>query len=136
MENDKPKAPWCSKCLDHITMSDRCVELVKRIYDNCHVIHTGHEVEGEPSPCFEWQGTTTGSGRGGGYGRVSVDGWMALCHRVIWSCFHGFITPKRQVDHLCRNRLCCNHLHLEAVTHNQNQKRKDTVYEQIAEGKR
>lgn len=54
-----------------------------------------------------------------GYGRVGVGprgtGTVAT-HRVTYADHWGEISPGQHIDHLCRNRACCNPLHLEAVT--------------------
>lgn len=66
-----------------------------------------------PNGCHHWIGTQTQ----GGYGRVSVaPGRTELTHRV--ACRN--LKPGMQVDHLCRNRACCNPDHLEAVTQQTN----------------
>ena len=74
--------------------------------------------------CWLWQGSHSGYGRGGGYGRMSVNGCTMAVHRVSYMLEHGPIPTKRQVDHLCKNRLCCNPDHLELVTHKENQRRR------------
>jgi len=74
--------------------------------------------------CLEWAGSTSGDGRGGGYGRVSIDGGTMAVHRVIWIIFNGPIPPKKQIDHRCKNRRCWKPSHLEMVTHKENQKRR------------
>ena len=84
----------------------------------------GFELNGKPSPCFIWTGSTSGTGRGGGYGRMSLDGQTVAVHLVSYANFFGYIPGKKQVDHLCRNRLCWNPAHLELVTHLENQKRR------------
>ena len=55
--------------------------------------------------CWTWFGGTSGNGRGGGYGRVNVDGGTMAVHRVMFTLFHGPIPPRKQIDHKCRNRL-------------------------------
>lgn len=80
---------------------------------------------GYTTPCWCWQGPTSGVGRGGGYPRMSLDGLTVGVHIVMYICCFGYIHNKRQVDHLCNNRLCVNPDHLEAVTHKMNQKRRD-----------
>lgn len=75
--------------------------------------------------CWIWLGGTSGNGRGGGYGRVSLNGSTCAVHLVSYTHFYGFIPPRKQVDHTCNNRLCFNPLHLELVTHKQNQLRRD-----------
>lgn len=76
------------------------------------------------TPCHIWQGPTSGDGRGGGYGRMSLDGQTVAVHIVIYTHFFGYIPSKKQIDHKCNNRLCCNPEHLEMVTHLTNQKRR------------
>lgn len=78
-----------------------------------------------PTGCWEWTGSTSGTGRGGGYGRMSLDGQTVAVHLVMFTHFFGYIPGKKQVDHLCNNRLCCNPMHLELVTHKENQRRRD-----------
>jgi hypothetical protein len=74
--------------------------------------------------CWEWQGPTSGEGRGGGYGRMCLSGQTVAVHIVSYTHFHGYVPGKKQVDHKCRNRRCCNPEHLELVTHRQNQRRR------------
>lgn len=75
--------------------------------------------------CHLWTGPTSGtSGRGKGYGRMSLDGQTVAVHLVVFCYYFGFIPGKKQVDHLCHNRLCCNPDHLELVTHKENQRRR------------
>ncbi len=80
----------------------------------------------EVSGCWIWQGGTSGAGRGGGYGRMCLDGQTVAVHIVMFTHAHGYKPSKKQVDHLCENRLCCNPDHLELVTHLENQRRKKT----------
>lgn len=79
----------------------------------------------EETPCWLWTGPTSGEGRGGGYGRMSLDGQTVAVHIVMFTHFFGYVPGKKQIDHKCCNRLCCNPNHLEMVTHRQNQKRRD-----------
>jgi len=74
--------------------------------------------------CREWTGSTSGDGRGGGYGRVSIDGATMAVHRVWWSNENGIIPHRKQIDHKCGNRLCFADDHLELVTHRENQRRR------------
>ncbi len=53
---------------------------------------------------------------------MSLDGATVAVHRVVWTHYNGYIPPKKQIDHRCENRLCCNPLHLQMVTHKRNQK--------------
>ena len=74
--------------------------------------------------CWNWQGPTSGDGRGGDYGRMSLGSQTVATHIVSYTHFYGYIPGKKQVDHKCHNRLCCNPVHLELVTHRENQKRR------------
>ncbi|MNR64925.1 hypothetical protein D3C85_1877590 [compost metagenome] len=42
-------------------------------------------------------------------------------HLVIYSHYYGYIPGKKQIDHRCNNRLCCNPAHLQMVSHLKNQ---------------
>lgn len=101
--------------------------LIARIKGN--VIHV--QFRADMTPCWEWQGGHSGTGRGGGYPRISVDGFTAAVHRVMWICMYGYLPSKKHVDHICRNRLCVNPDHLEALTHKQNCKRRDEAQREL-----
>jgi hypothetical protein len=75
------------------------------------------------TPCHVWTGPTSGDGRGGRYARMSLDGQTVAVHRVAWVLEHGYLVSKKQLDHLCRNRLCVNPAHLEMVTQRKNIRR-------------
>ncbi|WP_366143609.1 HNH endonuclease signature motif containing protein [Acinetobacter sp.] len=94
--------------------------LIERIKDRIVIDENG---------CWVWQGATSGKqvkGKAGrGYGKISINGFNCMVHRVSYICEHGYIPNKIQVDHTCRDRLCCNPKHLEAVTHKENCRRRD-----------
>jgi hypothetical protein len=46
-----------------------------------------------------------------------------LVHRITYEELVGPIPEGLELDHLCRNRACCNPEHLEAVTHRVNVQR-------------
>ncbi len=62
--------------------------------------------------CWPWLGNLTQNG----YGRRSTDGTQWYAHRRAYELVKGPIPPGLTVDHLCRNKPCCNPAHLEAVT--------------------
>lgn len=66
--------------------------------------------------CWEWRGSRTS----GGYGHFEVGGRTVVAHRLAYRYLVGAIDDDRQLDHLCRNRLCVNPDHLEPVTARQN----------------
>lgn len=69
-------------------------------------------VSPEPnSGCWLW----TGPCRANGYGRIGR-GKRPLAHRCSHQLFKGPIPDGLFIDHLCRNRICVNPDHIEAVT--------------------
>jgi len=73
--------------------------------------------------CWVWTGAPT-SGRNCGYGRFSIggraDNRMVSAHRFAYELLVGIIPDGLTIDHLCRNRLCVNPAHLEAVDNRTN----------------
>ena len=69
--------------------------------------------------CLEWTGYLRS-----GYGIFrGVGGKNQTAHRVVWELFVGPIPEGMDLDHLCRNRACCNPDHLEPVTRLENLRR-------------
>lgn len=66
--------------------------------------------------CWEWVSTTTPAG----YVRVRWAGKKQYLHRLSYNIFKGLIPKNLFVDHICRNRACCNPQHLRLVTTKQN----------------
>lgn len=93
----------------------RRVAILQTIFARC-------TIEGE---CWVWGGPTSGGGRGGGYGRFSFEGVTASVHRTVWACVNGPIPTRKQIDHSCNNRRCCNPAHLFMMTHKRNQRLRD-----------
>ncbi len=69
----------------------------------CRVIKTNN--------CWLWTGT-----RWNGYGKFRLNGKSVFVHRISHELFKGDIPDGLVIDHLCRNTLCVNPEHLEAVT--------------------
>lgn len=62
-----------------------------------------------------WKGALTENGYGTFY-----DSKMKFSHRVSYEHWNGKIPNGLQINHICRNRSCCNPQHLEAVTQKEN----------------
>lgn len=88
-------------------------------------VQKGTEPTFAGKPCWVWIGPDSGNGRGGGYGRVSYQGQTHAVHILMYEFFNGKRRRGYQVDHNCGNRRCCNPAHLEQVTHEENQRRRD-----------
>jgi hypothetical protein len=67
--------------------------------------------------CWEWKAC-----KSEGYGRLGLKyrSGMVFAHRLAYMLFKGDIPEGMQIDHLCRNRACCNPNHLEIVTSKEN----------------
>ena len=70
------------------------------------------------SGCIEW----IASHNGVGYGTLSINrtGGKVLAHRWSYAHHYGPIPDGLTIDHLCRNTLCVNPEHLEAVSKREN----------------
>jgi len=67
--------------------------------------------------CWVWTGSRTTAG----YGHVRHNNSLMYLHRITWAANNGSEIPKGlEIDHVCRNRSCCNPEHLRAVTHREN----------------
>lgn len=85
-------------------------------------INVAHTYQG--SPCWDWQGAR----RSAGYGYFRAEGrngkGVSSSHEFAHEFFIGSIPEGYEVDHLCERECCCNPLHLEAVTVQENRRRR------------
>ena len=96
----------------------------KRIYNiiqdpdfDINYVFYSHISKDELTKCWNW----TGSKVLAGYGYIKVSS-KEICysHRLSYMIFKGLIPLRYQIDHLCKNKSCCNPEHLEAVTRHEN----------------
>jgi HNH endonuclease len=73
--------------------------------------------------CWLWTGGTDRWG----YGRFHIGKRTVAAHRFAYETTTGAIPDGRQLDHLCRTRLCVRPEHLEAVTCRENLLRGRTI---------
>ena len=77
----------------------------------------GYAIVGD---CWVWQRAKDSKG----YGRFKrEEGRNTSAHRIGYDLAKGPVPPRLVIDHLCRNRACCNPDHLEAVTNAVNTRR-------------
>lgn len=73
--------------------------------------------------CWVW----TRAKQSAGYGHFTLNGRWVLAHRWFYERERGAVPNGMELDHLCRNRACCNPAHLEAVPHTENVRRGKNV---------
>lgn len=70
--------------------------------------------------CWLWQGAKTQKNYGMAYTNLCKE---RSAHRIAYALLIGSIPEGYEIDHLCRVPSCCNPLHLEAVTPQENRRR-------------
>jgi len=66
--------------------------------------------------CWEYLGCRDRDG----YGQFQLGNKSKKAHRFSYEYYHGFIDSSLTVDHLCRNRACCNPTHLQQISIKEN----------------
>jgi hypothetical protein len=69
--------------------------------------------------CWEWRGPKASTG----YGQIGSRNRKRYAHRLAWEMLVGPIPDGTEIDHLCRNQMCVNPMHLEPVPHRENVRR-------------
>lgn len=76
------------------------------------------------SGCWLWLGATANRG----YGQATIGrSRVTSAHRASFIAYRGYEPVGLDVDHLCRNPICVNPDHLEAVTHQENCRRRHSA---------
>jgi len=90
------------------------------LYDSADVFWSRVE---KTDGCWLWKGRTIRTGYGHFLWTENGKRLGTTAHRVAYILTIGHPEPGLDLDHLCRNRLCVNPLHLEPCTHQENIKR-------------
>jgi hypothetical protein len=83
--------------------------------------------------CWLWVGRISGKR---GYPQISLSGRQVMVHRVVFEELVRALEPGETIDHLCRNRICINPEHLEAIPLRDNVKRMHAYRSLLIENKR
>jgi hypothetical protein len=76
--------------------------------------------------CWVWLGGTTN--KANPYGKFSSVYGQTSAHRMAYELTKGAISKGLEIDHLCKNTLCVNPDHLEAVTKQVNMLRRRNIF--------
>lgn len=87
-----------------MTALHRWEHLLERIEARCNIVDTGLILDHKPSPCHLWTGPDSGTGRGGGYDHMSLDGQPVAVHLGVFTHYCGYIPGKKQIDHKCNTK--------------------------------
>lgn len=100
----------CNKEQSHVFCSDECRFLYKtKENPQTPLIHNSH--------CLEWTSYTNNVGYGFFCDSASPS---RLAHRWSYTHFNGEIPEDMVINHMCHNRSCVNHHHLEVMTPEEN----------------
>lgn len=90
-------------------------------------------IEVDHSGCWLWTGRAWPNGYGSLAGKPRKQAGTAMSHRAVYELHNGPIPDDLVIDHLCRNRICCNPEHLEPVTQAENLARGESPTIQVAQ---
>jgi len=114
----KRNCPSCGKELFYADNSSLCHS--EKFNRKCHVSCGKVRYIIDKNGCWNFQGSISRTG----YGMAKKKGIKATtAHRIAYIEKYGELDDNIQLDHLCRNRKCCNPDHLEPVTREVNVQR-------------
>lgn len=61
-----------------------------------------------------------------GYFRKYINGRLVMYHRYEWEEVNGEIPKGYEIDHLCKNRACCNVEHLQLLSSSEHRTKDNT----------
>lgn len=96
-----------------MTPEDRAT-LQRYIKDRCTISDDG---------CWNWNLSIGNHGYGQASKPALFGGRVSLAHRMSFAAFNHEPDPKKQIDHLCKNKVCVNPDHLEEVSQRLNVRR-------------
>ena len=71
--------------------------------------------------CWPWRFSVDRHGYGQKWAaKANGEKTMRAAHVLAWEAARGPVPKGMEIDHLCRNRACCNPDHMEVVTHREN----------------
>lgn len=86
--------------------------------------------------CWNWNLSIGNHGYGQSSQPALFGGRVSLAHRLSFAAFAKNPDPKKQIDHLCKNKVCVNPEHLEEVTQRLNVRRQFGGVEDVSRCRR
>lgn len=122
MSNPNPSAPTLHACPPLGSLPDGLCKVADRALSRWspRIARFMRRIEVSASGCWLWTGALDPRF---GYARTSIGCERMGVHEAAFVLFVGKVPVGLELDHLCSVRHCCNPLHLEAVTREENMRR-------------
>ncbi len=113
MQSTCQKVNYMNQIIKILRLSESLKSAKKLPFRAAPIVRFARKIEVDSATgCWNWLASLNNAGYGN-FNRTSA-------HRFIYEFVFGGIPGKLQLDHLCRNRGCCNPNHLEMVTASEN----------------